>query len=125
MSKAFKLIIAGGRDFADYELMESVITKIREQLAREAFTDIIIVSGEARGADLMGETYATNYKLKIDRYPAYWKRDGRGAGFARNRRMGEAADGLIAFWDGKSKGTKNMIDVMNSNDKRVAIIRYV
>ena len=100
----FKLIIAGGRDFDDYQLAKEKVLKIICNITDE----IEIVSGGAKGADKIGEILAQelNFGLKI--FPADWKSYGKAAEMLRNAQMANYADALIAFYDGKSKGTKNM-----------------
>lgn len=83
--------------------------------------DIIIVSGCASGADAIGERYAEEKGFAVEKYPADWKRYGRGAGFIRNRQMAEVCDYVICFWDGESKGTKSMIDYAIKKNKPVKI----
>ena len=111
------IIVAGGRDFDNYELLSSKLDKI--------FANInpVIVCGEARGADSLGRRYAVEHNLSILSYPADWSL-GKRAGYIRNEAMAKVADGLIAFWDGKSPGTKHMIETMQKQNKKVRIIRY-
>ena len=100
----YKVIIAGTRDFADYALLCSY--------ADEVLTgkkDVEIVSGSARGADALGEQYARERGFALKVFPAEWKKWGRAAGPVRNAQMADYADALIAFWDGKSAGTRDMI----------------
>ena len=100
-----KVIIAGGRDFTDYMKLASAC----DALLREV-TVSEIVSGTAKGADQLGERFANGGGYPIKRFPADWDKHGKAAGPKRNAEMAEYADCLIAFWDGQSKGTKNMID---------------
>ena len=100
----YKVIIAGSRDFTDYALLRSFTD---ETLA--GVEDIEIVSGGARGADALGEQYARERGLSLKVFPAEWKKWGRAAGPIRNAQMADYADALIAFWDGKSAGTRDMI----------------
>ena len=72
--------------------------------------DITIISGNASGADALGERYAREHSLKLEIYPAEWEEYGKSAGPLRNKLMAEKADFVVAFWDGNSRGTKNMID---------------
>ena len=111
-----KIIIAGGRTFNDYDLLSKSCDKAFSRL-----TEIEIVSGTANGADKLGERYAKEkgYDLKV--FPADWNKHGKGAGHIRNKQMAEYGDMLIAFWDGESKGTKNMIDT----SKRLGLLLYV
>ena len=102
-----RVIIAGGRDFKDYKKL-----KIRLNMLRKLGWDITtIISGGARGADKLGERYANENNIPIEKYPAKWAEFGRSAGYRRNVEMAENADALLAFWDGKSKGTRHMIDI--------------
>ena len=130
-----RVIIAGGRDFNDFKLLESNINKIFKQLSDEKSisacideSNIEIICGKARGADTLGEQFAKEYKLSIKYFPADWNTYGKSAGYRRNAEMANYAKEdngvLIAFWDGKSKGTKHMIDLSKSNNIRVFIVNY-
>ena len=114
-----KVIIAGGRNFNDYETLKSVCDKTLKYC-----TNIEIVSGTARGADILGEQYAKEKGYKIIQFPADWDTHGKSAGYIRNAEMAKYADGLIAFWDEKSKGTKHMIDLAKKELLQVKIHTY-
>lgn len=114
-----KVIIAGGRTFNDYELLHQ---KCDQTLRLQS--EIEIVSGTAYGADTLGEKYAKEKGYPIIQFPADWEKYGKGAGYIRNEEMAKYADGLIAFWDGESKGTKHMIDLANRYGLKVKIINY-
>lgn len=116
----FRVIIAGGRDFEDYQLLRQTMNKLLVNTEDE----IVIVSGKARGADTLGERYAKECGYKILPFPADWEKHGRKAGFLRNMEMAKNADALIAFWDGKSKGTKSMIDLANRHQLKVRVKMY-
>lgn len=120
--KIFKVIIAGGRDFNDYKLLDDKCLKI---LSKKLKTHKVeIVSGHAKGADELGERFAVNHNLQLYCYPADWNKYGKSAGYRRNVVMSENADSLIAFWNGESKGTKHMIDIMQRQNKPYRIIKY-
>jgi len=76
------------------------------------------------GADWIGESWARFWDLPIKTFPADWKTHGRAAGPIRNSQMADYADTLIAFWDGKSRGTKSMIDLAEEHKLTVHVIRY-
>ena len=103
-----KVIIAGSRSFADYEKLKSVCDSILPNQYSEPC--ITILSGTSSGSDSLGERYAHERGYALQRHPADWKKYGKAAGPIRNRQMAENADVLIAFWNGRSKGTKNMIE---------------
>ena len=88
---------------------------------------IVIVSGNCRGVDRLGERYAQERGYQLVRYPVNeedWMMYGRSAGQMRNAVMADNADALIAFWDNKSAGTGGMIRLAES--KGLAIrIKYV
>lgn len=117
----YKVIIAGCRDFADYELLKE---ECDFYLQNQKPEDIVIVSGHASGADALGEHYALERDLQLETYTADWKAHGRAAGPIRNAQMASVAHALIAFWDGKSRETKNMIDTTTKRGLQVAVVRY-
>ena len=118
----FKVIIAGSRGFSNYRLLREKCNKFLREKRKEC--NIIIVSGHARGADTLGEKYAQDEGFALEIYPAQWKKLGKQAGYRRNEQMAEVADALIAFWDGESKGTKHMIDIMNAKNLQVKVVEY-
>ena len=98
-----KVIIAGGRDIIYKEIVEKAIKE-------SGFVITELISGACpTGVDVLGEKWAKENGIKIIRYPANWDKYGRAAGPIRNEQMSEIAEALIAIWDGKSPGTKNMI----------------
>ena len=117
----YRVIIGGCRDFAAYELLKE---RCDYYLQNQKPEDIVIVSGHASGADALGERYAQERGFQLETYPADWKAHGRAAGPIRNAQMAAVADALIAFWDGKSRGTKNMIDTATKRGLKVAVVRY-
>jgi hypothetical protein len=117
----FRLIVAGGRDFVDYELLKS---KLDYALRNRLNEGITIVSGVARGADKLGERYAKERGYAIDSHPADWDKFGKSAGYIRNKEMAQNADGLMAFWDGKSRGTHHMINIAKEHGLKVIVVNY-
>jgi hypothetical protein len=118
----FKVIIAGSRGFSNYKLLKEKCNEyLREK--RKNYS-IIVVSGHARGADLLGEKYAQDEGFPLEIFPANWNKFGKSAGFRRNEQMAEVADALIAFWDGKSHGTKHMIEIMENKKLLVKVVNY-
>ena len=122
-----KLIIAGGREFDNYKLLLKYITAFQQThyLTPDLLT---IVSGGARGADKLGERYAREYGIEFERYIPDWEPNGvfdRTAGFRRNKLMAQNATHLLAFWDGESRGTKNMIDTAKRLGLSVDVVYYM
>ena len=118
----FKVIIAGGREFSDYALLCESCDKFLCQ--KHQTHDIVVISGTARGADILGERYAHERGYAVEKYPADRNRDGKAAGPIRNAQMAKVADTLIAFWDGQSKGTANMIDQAKTRGLSIKIVKY-
>lgn len=117
----YKVIVAGCRDFADYELLKE---KCDFYLQNKKPENIVIVSGHASGADALGERYAQERGYETEIYPTDWKTHGRAAGPIRNAQMAAVADAPIALWDGKSHGIKNMIETARKHNLQVAVVRY-
>lgn len=110
-----KVIIAGSRDLS---LSAHRLTQI---INLADFSPTEIVSGTARGIDRSGEAWARTVGISIKEFPADWDKYGNMAGPIRNRQMANYADALIAVWDGKSRGTKHMIDTMKKLKKPVFV----
>ena len=106
-----KVIIAGSRDFNNYDLLKNKLNQIKQRIG-----DFEVVSGCARGADKLGEQFANEFNLSIQKFPANWEKYGKKAGFIRNEEMAKYANGCIVFWNQKSKGTENMINLANQYD---------
>lgn len=119
--KSLKLIIAGGRDFdptKDPKIKEFIDEFFTCNLVDE------IVCGMAEGADRYGMYYGVVNNYEVIEMSADWEKYGARAGMVRNKEMGDYADHLIAIWDGKSSGTKHMIDYMKEIGKPFDIILY-
>ena len=85
---------------------------------------LVFVSGNCKGADLIGEKYAKEHGYEIEIFPAEWKKYGRAAGPIRNEKIAEISDYVICFWDGKSKGTFSMIQEAKKLNKPLRI-KYI
>lgn len=114
-----QIIVAGSRGFNDYEYLKSCLNKV----IGDKF-DIEIVSGMARGADLLGIKYANELGYPVKEFPAQWDKYGKSAGYKRNEEMAKYADTCVCFWDGFSKGTKHMIDLSNKYGLITHILKY-
>lgn len=115
-----KLIIAGGRDFTNYALMWETIYALYGD-------DTIshVVCGMARGADLLGKRWAEEHGVAvIECWPQKHLYGVYAAFKIRNREMAHTGDQLLAFWNGVSTGTYDMITYMNSLHKPVTICMY-
>lgn len=128
MIKSKKVIVAGTRDFVDYEylteVMDEVIAGMMGKDGGNGTKAVEIVSGTARGADRLGERYGKERGYDVALFPADWDKNGRSAGYIRNWEMAQYANVCVIFWDGKSKGTKNMKDQAQKNGLDVHVIKY-
>lgn len=142
--KSIKIIIAGSRNFNDYKKMRKTLDSIISLKVHEG-DSVEIIEGGARGADKLGMQYALEEDIPFKEFPAEWEnlnvtpcvvkidRLGRKynvlAGHNRNKKMAEYAKKesdiaiLVAFWDGKSPGTKNMIEQAQKLKIEVVIVK--
>jgi len=115
-----KVIIAGSRNFINYQKLKKECDEFLQNQK-----NIEIVSGNHyKGADKLGIQYAIQKGLNLIKFPAEWNKFGKAAGPKRNKEMAIAADALIAFWDGKSRGTKNMIELAKQKGLKVKVILF-
>jgi len=135
----FRIVVAGGRNFHQYKLL---ICKLDKLLKDKKLThEIYIISGKAPGADSLGENYAKLRGYKVKEYPAEWdnlngvdakfirtNNNGQAynvlAGHIRNEKMAMNADAAVIFWDGKSTGSKNMIEQAKKYKLIVRVVKY-
>lgn len=120
LANTFKVVVAGSRTFNDFQLLYDKL----DILLSKKRSEICIVSGGAKGADLLGEAYATERGHKCLVMEADWKRHGKRAGYIRNEKMADIADAVIVFWDGKSPGTCHMIAIAKERQLPLRIVRY-
>jgi hypothetical protein len=99
-----RLIIAGGRDFTDHRLMDTMFLAL---FPKECV--VLIPSATNK----MGSGLANRYSLDAIEYDSYMEEE-----------LMQNATHLLAFWDGKSKGTKHMIDIANKEGLSVHVINY-
>lgn len=80
-----------------------------------------VISGGAKGYDTLAALWAKARRIKQTEHKPQYKEYGRAATFIRNRRIVDDADLVVAFWDGKSRGTKYTIDYAMKQDKTIVI----
>jgi len=96
-----KVIVAGTRTITDTALVAEAI-----QASRFHITEL--VSGHCHGVDQLGEAWAAENRIPVKLFP--FRSDlGKAGGPIRNTQMAKYADALIAVWDGKSRGTADMV----------------
>lgn len=112
-----RIIVAGSRDAKERD--------VREALDTCPWIGFVtaIVSGTAKGADRFGELWASDHGVPVNPFPADWKTYGKRAGPVRNEIMARNAEGLIAIWNGESRGTASMIQLAERYGLRVEIFR--
>lgn len=113
-----KVLVCGSRSFDDRELLESTLDGVGE------ITEII--EGGAYGADRLGRSFGESRSIIVKTYNAEWGVHGKVAGVLRNQTMldKEKPDLVIAFWDGKSKGTFDMKERAARQGFSVKVVRF-
>ncbi len=106
-----KLAIIGSRRIENIDVSEYVDADVAE-----------IVSGGAKGIDTAAKEYAKANTIKLTEFLPDYKRFGKGAPLRRNIQIIEYADKVIAFWDGKSKGTEFVITECKKRGKDLTVI---
>ncbi|NLE01609.1 MAG: DUF2493 domain-containing protein, partial [Fibrobacter sp.] len=109
------LAVIGSRGFDNYPLLDAILKKMNPGC---------IVSGGAKGADTLASTYASKNNIPLKIFLPDYKEYGRGAPLVRNKLIVDAADTVLAFWDGYSSGTKFTIDYALQINKKVLFIDF-
>ena len=132
MIRELRIIVAGSREFNDYDLLRNTLMDYLDFMDDKDVVDnpiqVKFISGTAKGADTLGEQFAYTYEYDVIRFPADWNTYGKSAGYRRNAEMAkyasEAYGVLFAFWDGKSRGTKHMIDLAKRYGLEVHVVNF-
>lgn len=111
-----KIAIVGSRTFSNYILFSKAL---KETIQFEEIDEF--VSGGAKGVDSLIKVYAQSINISIKEFIPNWS-EGKSAGFNRNTKIVQYCDKLIAFWDNKSRGTKDSINKAIANNKLWKII---
>jgi hypothetical protein len=110
------LAVIGGRDFKDYDLMCQALDRLEFKK---------VVSGGARGADLLAEKYCAEHKIDNIIYRPNWDiNSAKPHDYERNVFIIHECTEVIAFWDGVSPGTKHGIELAKNQGKKITIIPY-
>lgn len=109
------IAVVGSREYPDETTVRAVVRGFPKST--------MVISGGARGVDTWAIEEAQRCGLQTKVFPADWEYHGKRAGYLRNKDVVAAADKIVAFWDGKSRGTKHTIDLAKEAGKPVAIMR--
>ena len=115
-----KAAIVGTRDITNIDIEKYLIET--EEYLSEKIT--LVISGGARGIDTLAEEYADKRGIPKQIFLPDYRKHGRGAPIIRNISIIKAADVIIAFWDGESKGTKFVINYAKNMDKKVFVYGF-
>jgi YspA, cpYpsA-related SLOG family len=99
-----KVAIVGSRYFNDYKLLKRFVLQCVPLDQIE-----YVATGDATGADTLAIVFAKGNHIPFDSLKAEWSKYGNAAGPIRNQKVVDKVDCVIAFWDGKSPGTKSTI----------------
>lgn len=108
-----RVAIIGSRSYINYAQVKHTVDEHKPSM---------IISGGAEGADSLGQRYAKENGIPILIFYPNWKVHGKSAGYLRNESIIDAADCIIAFWDGESKGTLHSINLAKKNSKKLIVI---
>ena len=109
--------IVGSRGFSDYEKLQFVLMSVKSPID-------MIVSGGAKGADSLARRYALENDIPLEEFLPDWNKHGRSAGYKRNQDIVRHSEGVIAFWDGQSKGTLHSINIAKEMGIPVYVVRF-
>lgn len=121
-----RVLVCGDRDWTDYQMIRDQLATLLEDRPAE---DIVVIEGEARGADSLSREAAYDLGIyQVRKFPADWKTLGKRAGPIRNAQMLKEGDPDLvwAFHDAieLSKGTKDMVDISTKAGKLVTVFAH-
>lgn len=121
-NNSVRIGITGSRNWTDEARVRLVLSHWHKLFIGK----IVIVTGGAKGPDSFAENWAKDNNVPtIIHIPKWYSPDGTfnpAAGYARNTLVVRDSDMIIAFWDGKSKGTKDTINKAKAVSKKVEVV---
>lgn len=119
-----KLLIAGSRNYYDYEEFSDIMNFIHKK-----YNITEIVSGGARGADTLAERWSKKNNISIKIFKANWDMYGKSAGFIRNTEMHNYLSQFenrmcLCFWDGQSRGTAHNFNLCKNNNTKLICYNF-
>jgi len=121
-----KLAIVGGRNFNDESLMAEYLSLFSVAYTNDELDppEVEVISGGAKGADSLGEWFAKINRMPVTIFKPEWDKYGKAAGFIRNQTIVDNCDMVLAFWDGKSRGTADTIEKAKRAKKPTFIVYF-
>lgn len=111
-----KIAVGGSRAIESYDLVKAVLDDL-------LVPGDVVLSGNAPGADRLGERYAAEHGLEFKIIPSEWEKHGLKATMMRNEVLLKAADCIILFWDGTSEGSRHMLKIAERAKKLLAEVK--
>ena len=108
--------VVGSRSRTDKEYIHKKLDELHSEKPIE-----LIVSGGARGVDLIAEEWADLNKIPKKIFIPDWDKYGKKAGFLRNIEIVNHADVVYSFWDGESRGTLSSMNLAKKNNKKLIV----
>lgn len=117
-----RLAVVGTRDFSDFVYIKDKINSLGLDIN-------LIVSGGAKGVDMVAEAYARWYGIPLLVFPVGygddqkfgWSTHGRAAGVIRNQKIVDACDEVIAFPKEGGRGTQDTMRKAEKAGKKLHI----
>ena len=106
-----KLAIIGSRSIEKLDLDEYIKDK-----------PDVVISGGAKGIDTIAWEWAVKNNIEIIVHRPDYNKNGKWAALRRNDIIIDEADKIIAFWNGKSTGTKYVIDRAKELNKNIEVV---
>ena len=116
-----RIEVRHGRYVGFYQRRYEEVKKAIEEAAKKGIVITELVSGCANGVDKLGEKFALENGISIERYPADWDKFGKSAGYKRNAEMASVAEALVLIWDGMSNGSRSMLRMANERGLAVHV----
>jgi predicted Rossmann fold nucleotide-binding protein DprA/Smf involved in DNA uptake len=109
-----RVAIVGSRRFSEPERVTDYVNSLSPRAS--------IITGSASGVDAAATRAARAKGIAVQVMPAAFDElaDERKSA-ARNQRLVDACDVLVAFWDGASKGTRSTVDRALAAGKEVHV----
>ena len=122
MKPEYKVILAVSRSFINYELYREKILFYLSDIMKTY--SVVIITGASKVTDMFTDRLCEEFNFIKEPHKANWGKYGQDACRVSNDEMTNCADAVIAFWDGRSPGIKNLIELAKQKRIKVAVVNY-
>ncbi len=120
MKPEYKVILTASRSFDDYAFFKE---RFLYYLSAKLRTHSLVIITASMVANLLADRLSKEIDFIKEPHNAEWQQFGQDAIYISNDKITNSADALIAFWDGRGGGIRDLIEKAQNKGLKVKVIK--